>query len=253
MSLAENYEKFLVPIIMDRWAKMMAGIVTQGDHVLDVGCGTGIVSRYAAGIAGGRGRVVGLDMSQDMLRVARLVMPPYEGTAAWVIADATAMPFDAPRFDVVLCQFSVMFMENKAAALREMRRVLKPEGGFRVSVFASGPYDQALREALVKHAAPEEKDFAIWSCSNSDRLCSLIAGAGFEIIALKKEATPSCYTSVRQSVALMKDWSKTVAELSGNAFEQVCRDLELALSDYITADGFACPEPVTIITARPKK
>lgn len=252
MSLAEKYEKFLVPIIMDHWAKKIARIIEPGDHVLDVGCGTGAVTRHAAEITGECGKVVGLDMNPDMLHVARLVAMPSGRIVDWVEADAALMPFEDAEFDVVLCQFSLMFMTDKAAALREMRRVLKPGGSFGLSVFVSGPYDKALRKALGKHVAPDEINFAIWSCGNPDWLCSIVAEAGFEIISLKEESASSCYTSVRQSVELMKDWSEAIAGLPDDVFDQFSSEVEVEMREFNTADGFACPEPVNIVTSRAK-
>jgi SAM-dependent methyltransferase len=189
-------------------------------------------------------------MSPDMLDVARLVPMPPGITVDWVEANAAGMPFEKAQFDVVLCQFALMFMADKSAAVHEMRRVVAPGGRLGLSVFAPGPYDQALRKALSRHIEPDEKDFAIWGWGNPDWLRTLVEQAGLEISSLKKESIPSRYASLRQSVELMKDWSKAVAGLTGDMFEQVCMDMESELSDYITAEGFACPEPVIIVTAR---
>jgi ubiquinone/menaquinone biosynthesis C-methylase UbiE len=110
LSLAEKYEKYYVPAIMDQWARDLTGLVEPGDEVLDVGCGTGVVSRHAAAIAGKSGKVVGLDISTDMLEVAQSVPIPAGGSIEWHEADAVSMPFNDTNFDVVLCQFSLMFM-----------------------------------------------------------------------------------------------------------------------------------------------
>lgn len=250
MSRAENYEKFLVPIIMDHWAREMVRTVKQGDRILDIGCGTGIVTRHAAAITGESGSIVGLDMSPEMLEVARLISLPCPNIVSWVEADAAAMPFAERAFDTVLCQFGFMFMSDKPAALREMRRVTKPGGSLGLSVFVSNPYDQALKRALSKHALPDDADFAIWSCGDPEWLRSLVEKAGFQIVTLKKQSNPSRYKSVRQSLELMKDWSQTIAGLPADTLEQITRDIEAELSHCITADGFFCPEPVNIVIAR---
>jgi ubiquinone/menaquinone biosynthesis C-methylase UbiE len=78
MSIAKNYENIVVPAIMDGWARDLAKIVTTGNEVLDVACGTGVVSRYAAIEAGPSGKISGLDLNSDMLAVA-----PASTSAIW--------------------------------------------------------------------------------------------------------------------------------------------------------------------------
>ncbi len=250
MSLAEKYETFLVPIIMNTWAEKMARLVEPGDRVLDIGCGTGIVSRHAAPRAGMNSRIVGLDMNQEMLAVARRASLPPGIRIDWMEADAAEIPFEAAQFDVALCQFALMFMADKPAVAREMRRMLVPGGRLGLSVFATGPYDQALKRALSNYAQPVETDFSIWNYGDPEWLRMLVEEAGFEISSLKKESIPSQYASLKQAVELMRDWSETVAGLTPEKFDLVCRALEAELGEYITAEGFACPEPVITVTAR---
>jgi len=250
VSLAENYETYLVPIIMDHWAKNLVHLVSSGDRVLDVGCGTGIVSRRAAEIIGATGTLVGLDISPDMLAVARRASIPQGAHVDWHEGDAADMPFKDGQFDVVLCQFAFMFMEDKAAALHEMRRVLAPGGTLGLRVFAPGPYDRALREVLGTYASPDESDFAIWSWGFSDKLRQFIEPTGFEITRLEQESIPSCYASVRQAVELMRDWSRTVAGLAPDIFERVCKVMEARMHGHVTGRGFECPEPVITVIAR---
>lgn len=235
---------------MDRWAKKLVGLAGPGDRILDVGCGTGVVARHAAEIQGLGARIVGLDSSPDMLAVARLASISAGAQIEWVEGDAADMPFEDAQFDVVLCQFAFMFMPDKSAAAREMRRMLSPGGKLGLSVFASGPYDQALSKVLSRHAEPDENDYAIWAWGYQEKLRPLIEQAGFEITRIEQESIPSRYASVRQSIELMRDWSMTVAGLAPHVFEQVCRDMESEMRDHSTDRGFDCPEPVIIITAR---
>ena len=124
MSLAGNYQEIIVPAIMDRWAMDLAKLVSSENEVLDVACGTGVVGRYAAIEAGENGKVVGLDLNPDMLAVARSVPSPGGALIEWYEGDVIALPFDDGSFDVVLCQFGLMFMPDQVAALTEMQRVL---------------------------------------------------------------------------------------------------------------------------------
>ncbi|HET9309868.1 MAG TPA: methyltransferase domain-containing protein [Actinomycetota bacterium] len=88
---AEAYEAQLVPALFEEWAGrlVVATGVSPGHRVLDVACGTGIVARTAAGPVGGGGNVVGLDLNEEMLTVARRVRPDLE----WRQGDAARLPF----------------------------------------------------------------------------------------------------------------------------------------------------------------
>ena len=87
---AEIYEACLVPAIFAEWAPRIvdAGQVSEGQRVLDLGCGTGVVARVAQTIVGTSGRVVGADLSSQMLEVARDRAPEI----SWCRSDACACP-----------------------------------------------------------------------------------------------------------------------------------------------------------------
>ena len=107
-----------------------------GERVLDVACGTGIVARLAAGRMGSGG-VVGLDINPGMLAVARS-LPPGPGPAIeWHEGSVLDMPFPEGSFDICLCQLGLQFFPDRAAALREMRRVLRTGGRLALSVFSA--------------------------------------------------------------------------------------------------------------------
>jgi ubiquinone/menaquinone biosynthesis C-methylase UbiE len=134
---AETYEAYFVPNLFGPWTAVLldAARPAPGARVLDVACGTGIAARTVAPRVGARGRVVGLDLSPAMLSVARRVgLPPGAAPVAWVRGSAQALPFPAPTFDLVLCQQGLQFFPNGAAAVREMRRVLRPGGRAVISV-----------------------------------------------------------------------------------------------------------------------
>ncbi|MES1255432.1 MAG: methyltransferase domain-containing protein [Acidobacteriota bacterium] len=107
-------------------ARLVAhALVRPGDRVLDVACGTGVVAVTAAR---GGARVTGLDLTPELLSVARdnseIAGVPIE----WHEGDAERLPFDDASFDVVLSQFGHMFAPRPDVAVAEMLRVLKPGG-----------------------------------------------------------------------------------------------------------------------------
>lgn len=108
-----------------------------GEHVLDLGTGTGAVAEQAARLVGPEGLVVGVDISPDMLRVA------HERLAARGLAKvslregrAEALPAEDESFDVVLASLSLMYVIDRATAARELARVLRPRGRLIAAVWA---------------------------------------------------------------------------------------------------------------------
>jgi SAM-dependent methyltransferase len=129
---AEIYDAHFVPALFAQWGPVVAAEagVEEGDHVLDVACGTGALTLPAAEIAGPSGKVIGLDANREMLAVARRKPADIE----WVEGRAEALPMPDNSFDTVVSQFGFMFFEDKPRALTEMIRVLKPGGRLAVAV-----------------------------------------------------------------------------------------------------------------------
>ena len=106
-----------------RWRKATVHeAVRPGDHVLDACCGTGdlAIAAHRAGAAS----VVGLDFSERMLERARRKAPQLE----WVQGDVLSLPFEDARFESAVVGFGVRNVEDLEAALKEVRRVLRPGG-----------------------------------------------------------------------------------------------------------------------------
>ncbi len=136
---AQLYEDKFVPTLFGPWAPQVAdaALITPGDRVLDVGCGTGVLAREVFSRVGPYGRVTGLDLDAGMLTVAERVEPRIE----WRRGNAENLPFDDSSFEVVVSQFALMYFPDRVAALREMRRVLAPGGRLALAVW--GPFERA--------------------------------------------------------------------------------------------------------------
>ncbi|MCY6382010.1 class I SAM-dependent methyltransferase [Hoeflea prorocentri] len=146
-SAAEIYDEFFVPALFGAWAEPLctsAGL-KSGQSVLDVACGTGATTRVAETFVQPGGAATGLDRNDDMLSVARSKHTSID----WRSGMAEALPFDDATFDVVLCQFGLMFFEDRQVALKEMRRVVRPGGTIAASVWDkaehSPGYDAMIR------------------------------------------------------------------------------------------------------------
>lgn len=97
-----------------------------GEACLDVGCGTGLAAIGLAATVGSQGQVVGLDVSEGMLRLARLRALP--NTAFHLTPAEPRLPFRDASFDLVALCDSLAYLGDPARALEEVRRVLRPTG-----------------------------------------------------------------------------------------------------------------------------
>ena len=154
--LVRTHEQYLVPAIYAQWAGRVAEIaeIEFGHHVLDVACGTGTLARAAQLEAGLAGQVTGLDASELMLESAQRQSPGIK----WEIGDAASMSFEKNRFDRVMCQFSLMFINNRVAAIKEMRRVCKVDGLVLVATWGALHHDWCLFQQERAGSADPGKD-----------------------------------------------------------------------------------------------
>jgi ubiquinone/menaquinone biosynthesis C-methylase UbiE len=155
-SFPEMYETCLVGPLFRPFAEIIILDLdlSPGESVLDVACGTGIVARVAKERVGEGGRVVGVDISADMLSVARKVgrgIEYREGSAAMLPLQ------DGEKFDVVISHQGFQFFPDKAAAALQMRRALTEGGKLAVATWRSdeeSPFLHELRLVAERHLGP---------------------------------------------------------------------------------------------------
>jgi ubiquinone/menaquinone biosynthesis C-methylase UbiE len=182
----ELYEQHLVPAIFAPWATYLVeqAALQAGERVLDAACGTGIVARLADPQVGGTGKVVGIDLNPSMVAMARAL--PAGGTAPieWREGNMEALPFADGAFDVVLCQQGLQFCTARAAAVRQMHRVLRPGGRLLLGVWRDlqyCPYNAAVVNGVTQWVSAEagKRMSAPCSLGNLEELRSLLKQAGF--------------------------------------------------------------------------
>jgi SAM-dependent methyltransferase len=151
-SIPQVYQSHMVPLIFqpyaDDLARRLAG--RRVSRVLEIACGTGVVTRALDAALDGKVDIVATDLNPAMLEQAQAT-----GTSRaveWQQADAMNLPFDAGTFDAVVCQFGVMFFPDKPRAFAEARRVLKPGGTFLFNVWdrvEDNDFADAIGDALA--------------------------------------------------------------------------------------------------------
>lgn len=250
---AAVYEEFFVPALFQQWAGRVANAadVRAGERVLDVACGTGVLARAVAERVGQDGTVVGLDLNEGMLKVAKRKAPEIE----WRQGRAELLPFDSHSFDAVVSQFGLMFFEDRTAALREMMRVLQPGGRLAVAVWAAledSPGYAALTELLQRlfgdHAADALR--APFVLGDLQALRSLLDQAGIADAHVTKQDGTARFPSIESWVYTdIKGW--TLADMIDDAqYEQLLAEAQRALQPFVGADGaVAFRMPGHIVTA----
>jgi ubiquinone/menaquinone biosynthesis C-methylase UbiE len=172
-----------------------AGIST-GQTVLDVATGTGQPALTIAKIVGQNGKVMGVDLSPEMIEVAK-EEAAYLGLTNkvhfQVVEDESLSMFSANTFDAIVCRNGLMFMPDPVKALKAFLRVLKPGGKASVTVWGSpdkSPVMRAVMKEISKHvppdleklpstAAPSGTSGGPFSISNVDMLRDYFLKAGF--------------------------------------------------------------------------
>ncbi len=190
------------------WAKDLATQAppAAGDRVLDLACGTGLVSEQIAPLIGDAGSIVGLDFNPIMLTVAR--RRDFGGTSAeWLEASALSIPLPDNSIDAVYCQQGFQFFPDRAKAASEVSRVLKPGGTLAVSVWASADefpvWETLFTSASKRLNVPIESVSIPNSFGGSEPLESMFAEAGFSNVQINKKSKESTFAPAAMFVKLM--------------------------------------------------
>jgi SAM-dependent methyltransferase len=151
---ATNYQGFLVPGMFTPFAaRLIADLeITPGSAVLDVACGTGVVSRFAARATGTTGTVTGVDIGPPMLAVARSQSAePDSAPITYLQGSALDLPLADRSFDFATCHHGFQFFPDRVAAAQELHRVLRPGGRVAIACWTGleeTPVWRAIRDSL---------------------------------------------------------------------------------------------------------
>lgn len=256
---ARGYEANLVPAAMDPWAAHLVDAVglAAGDRVLDLACGTGIVTRHAAGRVGVRGRLVGVDANPAMLAVAGEVTGDLVPAPTWLEATADDLPLGDGEVDAVLCQQAMQFMDDPVAALIEARRVLAADGRLGVGTCESldrQPGYTVLVDVVGRHLDADAADVLAspYQLGEVDRLRAVVVAAGFVDVHVGRRITPFRFPSPRAFLAGESSSSPLgdlTASLPAATLEPLLGDLAEGLARHRDDDGIVFPFETLVATA----
>jgi ubiquinone/menaquinone biosynthesis C-methylase UbiE len=150
-SIPAAYDRYLGPVLFQSYAEdLVARLqVPQDGSVLELACGTGIVTRELRNRLPATAKLVATDLNEPMFQHAARKFAEGE-TVEWRQADACSLPFGDGIFDAILCQFGIMFVRDKGLAAREARRVLKPGGPFLFNVWDAIEHNELAASRMIR-------------------------------------------------------------------------------------------------------
>lgn len=189
-SVPELYERFLVPLIFQSYARDLAQRLakTEPRNVLETAAGTGALTRAIASCLPAHARIVATDLNQPMLLQA--AAKSRDGRIEWRQADALALPFEDQSFDAVACQFGAMFFPDKIQGYKEARRVLRPGGCFFFNVWdkiSENEFADVVTEALAAlfpHDPPRFMARTPHGYHDVERIRAELNAAGFTDVSI---------------------------------------------------------------------
>jgi len=169
-------------------------------RVLDVGCGTGATTLAVARLLGASGEVVGVDISEPMIGVARARAAHEGSTASFICADAQTEPFEPASFDRIISRFGVMFFENAVGAFANLRRAATDDAELCLLAWrgpAENPFMTTAERAaapLLPNIPPREPDApGQFAFADSGRVTRILEEGGWADIDLRPLDVPCAF------------------------------------------------------------
>jgi ubiquinone/menaquinone biosynthesis C-methylase UbiE len=254
-SAAADYEPLWQAQLACAHAALIAcASLAPGECVLDVACGTGLVSFAAAQAVGAHGRVLGVDLSGGMVDAARRRAAERNmSNATFARMDAESLDLPDASFDVVLCALGLMYVPDPAQAVREMRRVLRPGGRLVIAVWGErsvcgwSPLFQIVDDEVASEVCP-----LFFRLGQRDTLARLCAEANLETVEQRRIAATLIYADgdeacnaafVGGPVALA--WSR----FDDGARARVCRRYLETIAPWRHDQGYRVPSEFVVVAA----
>ena len=249
---AKVYEEFFLPALFQEWSPLVveAAKIQNGHRVIDVACGTGALTIRISDHIGPKGSVIGVDINEGMLNIAREKAPQID----WQKAPAELLPFEDASFDCAVCQFGLMYFENPEKALGEMMRVLRPGGSLAFVVWdnlENNPGFAARNHLWMQMFGDKAGDEIPYSLGDKEALMSLLKSSNIFDAELNTRKGTARYSSIY-------DWMHTVTKgwtqdevIDDDQFARLLQKAQKVFSRFVTPEGtVAYPTSAHIVTAR---
>lgn len=185
------YERYLGPYLYEPYSVYVTNrIKGNPKHILEIGAGSGRLTRNLAEKFSEDTKITAMDINPTMLEIAKQKVTATN--VAFQEADAQALPYPDNSFDVVVCQFSFMFLPDKQKGFNEAWRVLKPDGQFLFVTWDKAEHNITLhisQQTILENLKATPPPFfgrAYYSMNNPEELKSYTKVAGFENATIEK-------------------------------------------------------------------
>jgi len=221
-----------------------------GEAVLDIGCGTGTTSMALADAVGPKGRVTGLDVSREMLGLAKQ-RGAGRANLNFVESDASQAAFQ-PEYDLLFSRFGVMFFDDPAAGFANLRQAARP-GGRIAFVCWRTPQENLWASAPMAAAKPFLPDMppvdplvpGPFAFADADRIRAILEQAGFKDTRIEKfDGVMDMGRDLDLTAAQMLrigPVARATADMDEAAKAKVIEAVREALGRFIRADGSIAP------------
>jgi ubiquinone/menaquinone biosynthesis C-methylase UbiE len=258
MTFPEIYERVLVQPLFRPFAEAIVERLNpaQGDSLIDVACGTGIVARIARNMLGPGARIVAVDVAPPMLAVARTV----DASIDWREGNATALPVrDGEVFSLLACHQGLQFFPDKPTAVREMRRVLAPNGRVAIACWQSLhdiPAALALNEIAERHVGPIVD--SRHSFGGADGFSALLTDGGFHDVKVEtfshevrfSDGTLFATLNAMAVIGMTEKGKKLNERERGELAGRIAAESHAVIARYTKHGEFVMPLSTNIATAR---
>ena len=258
-SIPTTYDKYLGRLFFEPYAEDLAARlhVSENSSVLEVACGTGILTRILRERLPRSVALTATDLNEPMMRHASEKFAGNE-TVVWKQADACSLPFPDEAFDAVICQFGVMFVPDKALCAREARRVLKPGGAFLFNVWdslAANPLGKIPHETIARYFEKDPPAFyqVPFGYYDQAEIRRVLEGAGFRDVRMEVVSKSSGNTRVEDAAAGLVQGtpvSVAIAERDPSLFPVITEAVARALEEQFGGPSFRAPMRAIVVEAR---
>ena len=258
-SVPQNYETYLGPLFFEPYAIDLVDRIKNIDtlsNVLEIASGTGRVTKHLVSKLPSKVSLVATDLNNDMLKVAESIVSAKN--IQWQVADAHELAFGDNKFDLVVCQYGVMFFQDKPTALKEVNRVLKPGGTFLFNTWNELRYNalsqiaQTVLEEIYPDDPPKFLEKGPYSFYDQGQINRLLSDAGFVDISIVTISKTGTATTVDDVVIGILEGTPNYAYIMERniPISEIKEKLKARLADQYGYNNLGLPMEALVVEAK---